>query len=64
MKERFALIDVKKNQKSLTKKQIANIVITNEVKLITTSDEVYNLWKEMISSQSQGLLINPEKLRM
>ena len=64
MKERFALIDVKKNQKSLSKKQIADINITNEIKIITASDEVHNLWKEVILSQMQGLLINPETLTM
>ena len=58
------MIDVKKNQKSLRKKQIADINITNKIKIITASDEVYNLWKEVISSQMQGLPINPETLTM
>ena len=52
MKERFVLIDIKKNQKSLSKKQITNINITNEIKINTTSDEVHNLWKEVILSQT------------
>ena len=64
MKERFALIDVKKNHKSLNKKQIADINITNEIKIITASDKVHNLWNEVISSQTQGLLINLETLTM
>lgn len=52
MKERFAMIDIKKNQRSLSKKQIADINITDEIKIITTSDKVHNLWKEVISSQT------------
>ena len=62
MKECFAMIDVNKNQRSLSKKQIADINITNEIKIITATDEVHNLWKEVILSQTQGLLINPETL--
>ena len=58
------MIDVKKNQKSLSKKRIADINITNEIKTITASDEVHKLWKEVISSRTQGLLINPKTLTM
>ena len=43
MKERFTFIDVKKNQRSLSKKQIADINITNEIKIITAFDKVHNL---------------------
>jgi hypothetical protein len=62
MKLRFAMIDVKKSQGALNKKNVAAMSIRNEIKLITASDEVHGLWKEVISSNSQGLLIDPESL--
>jgi len=51
MKLHFAMIDMKKNQQSVSKKKIVDINITNEIKIITVLDEVHDLWKEVISSQ-------------
>ena len=36
--------------------------IHNEIKLITAEEELHNLWKEVISGQLHGLLMNPETL--
>lgn len=62
MKLRFAMIDVKKTQKALSAKKIKEqeVNIHNEIKIITASDDVYNLWSELISCQSQGELMDPE----
>ena len=60
MRQRFSMINVKKNQGALMKKQ--DMSIHNEIKLITSSNEVHGLWMEVISSQSNGLLIDPETL--
>lgn len=61
---RFAMIDMKKIQKALTGKKIKeqDLNIHNEIKIITASDDVYDLWSEVISCQSQGELIDPESL--
>ena len=63
MKLRFAMIEVKKSQGALSKSKAADVNITNEIKIITASDEVYELWKEVISRQSQGLLLDPESMK-
>ena len=63
MKLRFAMIEVKKSQGALSKSKAANVNITNEIKIITANDEVYELWKEVISRQSQGLLLDPESMK-
>ena len=52
MKLRFSMIEVKKSQGALSKNKAADINITNEIKIITANDEVYELWKEVISRQS------------
>jgi len=39
-----------------------NTSIHNEIKLITTLDEVHDYWKEVIFTQCNGLLIDPESL--
>jgi hypothetical protein len=60
-KMRFSLIDVKKHQSASKKnKKPEDIDIHNEMKLITASDEVYDLWAEVISGNSQGELIDPD----
>lgn len=45
VKLRFVVIDVKKTQKTLSGKKIKEqeVDIHNEIKIITASDEVYNL---------------------
>ena len=63
MKLRFSMIEVKKSQGALSKNKAADVNITNEIKIITASDEVYELWKEVISRQSQGLLLDPESMK-
>lgn len=65
VKLRFAMIDVKKAQKALSSKKIKeqDVNIHNEIKIITASDDVYNLWSEVISCQSQGELIDPESMQ-
>ncbi len=62
MKLRFAMINVQKSRGALSKKKVADISIHNEIQIITASNEVHGLQKEVISSQSQGLLIDPESL--
>ena len=54
------MIDVKKSQIALIKKKEHDVDIHNEIKIITASQDVYNLWAELISSNSQGELIDPE----
>ena len=52
------MIDVKKNQDVASKNQHDKLDIHNEIRLITASDKVHNLWKEVISNHSKGLLID------
>ena len=63
MKLRFAMIEVKKSQGALSKSKTADINIHNEIKLIMSADDTFELWKEVISRQSQWLLIDPEYLK-
>ena len=63
VKLRFAKIDVKKSQIALIKKKEHDVDIHNEIKIITASQDVYNLWAELISSNSQGELIDPKSLQ-
>jgi len=47
------MIDIKKHQSSSKKnKKPGDIDIHNEMKLITASPEVYDLWAEVISGNS------------
>jgi len=62
VKLRFSMIDVKKNQVSLKKGKEKDIDIHNEMKIITASKNVYELWSELISSHFQGELTDPETL--
>jgi len=59
------MIDVKKAQKPLNAKKvkIQEVNIHNEIKIITAFEDVYNLWSELISYQSQGELIDPDSLK-
>ena len=57
------MIEVKKSQGALSKRKTADISIHNEIKLIMLADDTFELWKEVISHQSQGLLIDPESLK-
>ena len=63
MKLRFAMIDIKKNQDAASRNQHDKLDIHNEIRLITASDRVHNLWKEVISNHSEGLLIDPVTLQ-
>ena len=58
MKLQFAMIDIKKNQDAASKNQHDRLDIHNEIRLIIASDKVHNLWKEVISNHSEGLLID------
>ena len=57
------MIEVKKSQGALSKSKTADISIHNEIKLIMSADDTFELCKEVILRQSQGLLINPESLK-
>ena len=57
------MIDVKKNQDAASKNQHDRLDIHNEIRLIIASDKVHNLWKEVISNHSEGLLIDPVTLQ-
>ena len=56
VQQRFALIDVKKNQRDTRKetKKGKELVLDlhNEIKIITSSEEVFLLWSELISKYS------------
>lgn len=64
VQQRFALIDVKANQKESKKdskkRKEPTLDLHNEIKIITASDEVFVLWSELISKYSQGELLDPE----
>ena len=50
------MIDVVKIQHEMKKNK--KLVLTNEVKIITSSDETFDLWSEVISAAAQGDLID------
>ena len=50
------MIDVMKMQHEMKKNK--KLVLTNEVKIITSSDETFDLWSEVISAAAQGDLID------
>ena len=57
------MIDVKKSQGALKQSgEPQQLCIRNEIKLITASDRVHNLWKSVITNHMEGLLIDPESL--
>lgn len=58
IRQRFANIDVKKNLQMAKSKKGPLLDLHNEVKIITSADATYNLWKELISAYAQGELIN------
>lgn len=63
IKQRFALIDVVKNHEELAKtegkkKKSDALELHNEIKIITSSDETFALWSELISAYAQGELID------
>ena len=62
VKLRFAMIDVKKSQRSVGSSKEKDVDIHNELKIITASKEVYDLWAELISSHAQRELIDPKIL--
>ncbi|CAA9590696.1 hypothetical protein AVDCRST_MAG81-5244 [uncultured Synechococcales cyanobacterium] len=49
---------MKKNQQLAKSKKGPLLDLHNEVKIITSTDETYNLWSELIASYAQGELIN------
>ena len=56
---RFSMIDVAKHQVELRKGAKNKLLtLTNEVKIITSSDETFKLWQEVISCAAQGDLID------
>ena len=63
MNSRFALLDVVKSQKASKGKSAEdNLKLTNELKIITAPDDVFNLWSEVISSAAHGELVDPDRL--
>ena len=62
IQQRFSQIDVKRNQQE-TKKVARKgkeplLDLHNEIKIITSSDETFDLWKELIIKYSQGELLD------
>ena len=56
---RFSMIDVAKHQLELRKDAKNKLLtLTNEVKIITSSDETFKLWQEVISCAARGDLID------
>jgi len=54
------MIDVNKNLKlSKTKDKKEKLKLTNELKLITAPNDIYNLWKEVITTTAHKELFNP-----
>ena len=67
MKERFASIDVNKTKKAIEKGKSPEeaLNVRNEIKIITADEITFNLWSEVISSFSQGDLVeDPETMRL
>ena len=60
VQQRFALIDVAKTQAVERKGKEPALDLHNEIKIITSSDETFALWSELISSYAQGELIDPD----
>ncbi|KAG0573035.1 hypothetical protein KC19_VG143100 [Ceratodon purpureus] len=61
IRERFAMIDLAKHQALVAKKGGKNTIsLTNELKIIKSSDETWDLWKEVIASAACGGLIDPD----
>ena len=62
IQQRFSLIDVKRNQqetrKGAQKGKEPLLDLHNEIKIITSSDETFELWKELIIKYSQGELLD------
>ena len=56
IRAKFSMIDVVKLQHEMKKNK--KLVLTNEVKMITSSDETFDLWSEVISPATQGDLID------
>ena len=56
IRARFSMIDVVKSQHEIKKNK--KLVLTNEVKIITASDETFDLWSEVISAAAQGDLMD------
>lgn len=55
------MIDVAKHQAMVAKKGGKNTIsLTNELFIITSSDETWDLWKEVIASAACGGLIDPD----
>ena len=62
IQQRFSQIDVKRNEQE-TKKVARKgkeplLDLHNEIKIITSSDETFDLWKELIIKYSQGELLD------
>ena len=62
IQQRFSQIDVKKNQletrKGARKQKKPLLDRHNEIKIITSRDETFDLWKELIIKYSQGELLD------
>ena len=62
VKLHFALIKVQAAQKALSanRPKEQELAIHNELKIITSSEDIYKLWSELISAHSQGELMDPD----
>ena len=62
IQQRFSQINVKRNQQKMkkvaTKGKVPLLDLHNEIKIITSSDETFDLWKELIIKYSQGELLD------
>ena len=62
IQQRFSQIDVKRNQqetkKGAKKGKKPLLDLHNGIKIITSSDETFDLWKELIIKYSQGELLD------
>ena len=57
------MIEVNKSHEASKRKDAEEALdIHNEIKIITASQETFDLWSELISSQSHGELMNPETM--
>ena len=58
---RFSMIDMNKSFRiSRMKGAEEKLKLVNELKIITTPEEIYNLWSEVISRAAHGELYNPD----
>lgn len=61
LSDRFAMIDVAKQQREVSKSKGKKLLpLTNEIKIVTFPDHVYQLWEDVITCAAQGDLVDPD----